>query len=82
MEIIMDNTNIDRRKASPSQLSLLNKLTIPQQFASSSLTNFGYDLTYVRDSNTNPTAIFLCGSQVAVIDVEGDINTNPNIIIR
>jgi site-specific recombinase XerD len=47
-----------------------------------SLNNFGYDLAYIRDSNTNPMAILLCGSKVAVIDPDGDINTDTNITIR
>jgi hypothetical protein len=82
MDIIMDNTVLDRRHSSPSKSSLWNQLTIPQQFSSSSLNNFGYDLAYIRDSNTNPMAILLCGSKVAVIDPDGDINTDTNITIR
>lgn len=82
MDIIMDNTNSERRHSSPSKFSLWNQLTTPQQFASSSLNNFGYDLAYVRDSNTSPMAILLCDSKVAVINAEGDINTDPSITIR
>ncbi|PKG81376.1 hypothetical protein CXF85_18045 [Colwellia sp. 75C3] len=78
----MDNTNLDRRHSSPSKSALWNQLTIPQQFASASLNNFGYDLAYIRDSNINPMAILLCDSKVAVIDADGDINTDPSITIR
>ena len=78
----MDNTDLERRHSSPSKSSLWNQLTIPQQFASGSLNTFGYDLTYVRDNNTNPMAILLCDTKIAVVNVDGDINTTPNITLR
>lgn len=78
----MDNTTLERRHSSPSKSTLWNQLTVPQQFSSGSLTNFGYDLAYIRDQNTSPMAILLCDSKVAVIDEDGDINTAPNISIR
>lgn len=82
MDIIMDNTNLERRHSSPSKSTLWNQLTIPQQFASGSLITYGFNLAYIRDSHTNPLAILLCDSKIAVIDVDGDINTAPNILIR
>ncbi|WP_156115757.1 hypothetical protein [Colwellia psychrerythraea] len=78
----MDNTNLERRHSSPCKSALLNQLTIPQQFASGILNTFGYNLAYIRDGHTNPLAILLCDSKVAVIDVDGDINTESNILIR
>jgi len=78
----MDNTQLERRHSSPSKSTLWNQLTTPQQFASSSLNNFGYDLAYIRDCHLSPMAILLCDNKVAVINADGDINTNPNITIR
>jgi hypothetical protein len=62
--------------------TLWNKLTLAQKFAASSLTQFGYDLTYIRNSNTRGLAILLCNDNAATITSEGEINTSPNIVIR
>lgn len=62
--------------------TLWNKLSLAQKFAASSLTQFGYDLTYIRNSNVGSLAILLCNGNAATISCEGDINTSPNIIIR
>lgn len=58
------------------------RLSLAQKFAASSLTQFGYDLTYIRDSNSGSLAILLCNNIAATISIEGEIDTSPNIIIR
>ncbi len=62
--------------------TLWNKLSLAQKFAASSLTQFGYDLTYIRNSNTGNLAILLCNGNAATISSEGEINTSPDIVIR
>lgn len=62
--------------------TLWDKLSLAQKFAASSLTQFGYDLTYIRNSNTGSLAILLCNGNAATISIEGEIDTSPNIIIR
>ena len=62
--------------------TLWNKLSLAQKFAASSLTQFGYDLTYIRNSNVGSLAILLCNDNAATISSEGEINTSPDIIIR
>jgi len=62
--------------------TLWNKLSLAQKFAASSLTQFGYDLTYIRNSNTGSLAILLCNDNAATISTEGEIDTSPNIVIR
>jgi len=62
--------------------SLWNKLSLAQKFAASSLTQFGYDLTYIRNSNVGNLAILLCNDNAATISIEGEIDTSPNIVIR
>ncbi len=62
--------------------SLWNKLSLAQKFATSSLTQFGYDLTYIRNSNIGNLAILLCNGNAATISTEGEIDTSPNIVIR
>jgi len=62
--------------------TLWNKLSLAQKFAASSLTQFGYDLTYIRNSNAGSLAILLCNESAATISSEGEINTSPDIVIR
>ncbi len=62
--------------------TLWNKLSLAQKFAASSLTQFGYDLTYIRNSNVGCMAILLCNDNAATISSEGEINTSPDIVIR
>lgn len=62
--------------------TLWNKLSLAQKFAASSLTQFGYDLTYIRNSNVGSLAILLCNDNAATISSEGEINTSPGIVIR
>jgi hypothetical protein len=62
--------------------TMWNKLSLAQKFAASSLTQFGYDLTYIRNSSVGNLAILLCNDNAATISSEGEIDTSPNIIIR
>jgi hypothetical protein len=62
--------------------TLWDKLSLAQKFAASSLTQFGYDLIYIRNSSTGNLAILLCNGNAATISTEGEIDTSPNITIR
>ena len=65
-----------------SKNSLWDNLSLAQKFAASSLTQFGYDLTYIRNSRSGSLAILLCNGNPATISSEGEINTSPDITIR
>jgi len=69
----------NRRINTPSTSLLWNKLTVSQKFSTSSLVGFGYDLKFIRDENI---AVLTCDDNVATIDLDGCINTSPNIAIR
>lgn len=74
---------LERRVHNNAETSTLwVRLSLAQKFAASSLTQFGYDLTYIRDSNSGSLAILLCKNIAATISIEGEIDTSPNIIIR
>jgi hypothetical protein len=76
-------TLLERRaQNSVESSSLWNKLSLAQKFAASSLTQFGYDLTYIRSSRVGNLAILLCNDNAATISTEGEIDTSPNIVIR
>ena len=73
---------LERRQYSPEQSSLWDKLSLAQKFATSSLTQFGYDLTFIRSSKSGNIAVLLCDNNAARISNDGEIDTSPNITIR
>lgn len=73
---------LERRQQSVVVATLWEKLSLEQKFAASSLTQFGYDLTYIRNSNKGNLAILLCNGLAATISSEGEIDTSPEIVIR
>lgn len=73
---------LERRYYSPDQSTLWDKLSLAQKFAASSLTQFGYDLAFIRNSSNGCMAILLCNGNSATISVEGEIDTSPGITIR
>lgn len=73
---------LERRQYTAEHSNLWDKLSLAQKFASSSLTQFGYDLAFIRGSKSGNMAILLCDSNAATISDDGEINTSPNITIR
>jgi len=73
---------LERRQQSVAVETLWGKLSLAQKFAASSLAQFGYDLTFIRNSNAGNLAILLCNGNPATISSEGEIDTSPDIIIR
>jgi hypothetical protein len=73
---------LERRQYTPQQSSLWDKLSLAQKFATSSLTQFGYDLAFIRSSKSGSLAVLLCDSNAATITDDGEINTSPGLTIR
>ncbi len=73
---------LERRYYSPEQTALWDKLSLAQKFAASSLTQFGYDLAFIRSSSNGNVAILLCDGNSATISSDGEIDTAPSITIR
>lgn len=73
---------LERRVVSPDQTTLWDKLSLAQKFAASSLTQFGYDIAYIRHNCEGSIAILKCDRNTATITDEGDINTSPAITLR
>lgn len=83
MEALLEREMLlERRYYTPEQESLWDKLSLAQKFAASSMTQFGYDLSFIRNSNNGSIAILQCGSKAATINDEGEVNSTPNIVIR
>jgi len=73
---------LERRQSFPQHSTLWERLSLAQKFAASSLTQFGYDLAFIRNSNAGSLAILMCNGNAATISTEGEIDTAPDIIIR
>lgn len=73
---------LERRNYTPEQSSLWDKLTLAQKFAASSLSQFGYELAFIRSGQIGNVAIMLCDGNAATIVDDGEIDTSPNIYIR
>ncbi|WP_426359075.1 hypothetical protein ACPUVO_02195 [Pseudocolwellia sp. HL-MZ19] len=73
---------MERRVSAEEQSSLWDKLSLAQKFAASSLTQFGYDLAYIREQQGGSTAVLLCDNNAATISSDGEINTAPSIQLR
>lgn len=73
---------LERRQASVEEESLWDKLSLAQKFAASSLTQFGYDLAFIRSSSNGNVAVLLCENNAATIADDGEIDTAPGIDIR
>jgi len=83
MQAVMEREALlERRVNVEEQSTLWDKLSLAQKFAASSLTQFGYDLAYVREQQGGSTAILLCDNNTATISSDGEINTAPSIQLR
>lgn len=72
----------ERRHSTPHTNVLYSQLNAAQQAAVSSLSHFGYELTFIRCHESGDIAILQQGEQVATVDDEGNIDPDPNIKIR
>ena len=83
MQAIMEREALlERRVSVEDQSNLWDKLSLAQKFAASSLTQFGYDLAYIREQQDGSTAVLLCDNNAATISSGGEINTAPAIKMR
>ncbi|QBG36079.1 hypothetical protein [Litorilituus sediminis] len=82
MQAISEAVAIERRQEVSEQRDVWEDLTLAQKFAASSLTQFGYELAFVRDCHGNSLAVLLCNNNIATISKAGEINTAPNIKLR
>lgn len=73
---------IERRLTPDTYHDLWSSLTLAQKFAASSLTKYGYELSFIRCSNVGNIAFMMVDDNVATIEMDGDINTTPDVIIR
>ena len=57
-------------------------LNLAQKFSVAELQRFGYDLLFVRHIANGSMAVLAAGSKVAAIDIEGQIDIEPKVVLR
>ncbi len=53
-----------------------------QKFSVAELQRFGYELAFVRRSINFSLAVLTAGDRIAAVDQDGQIDTEPKVIIR
>jgi hypothetical protein len=80
---MLNQESVERRKDTLKNNDVLwEDLTLAQKFAASSLTQFGYELSFIRDHYCTHVAILICNENIATISKAGEINTHPTVKIR
>ncbi|SET21519.1 hypothetical protein [Thalassotalea agarivorans] len=72
----------ERRQLQADKALLWSKLSLAQKFAASNLTQFGYDLAFIRSSGAGAMAVLMCNEAPATIANDGEIDTSPDINLR
>ena len=72
----------ERRLKLAKQVKCYDKLSLAQKFSVSKLSQFGYDLLYVRKESYGLIAILKSRSAFVTVCHLGEINTTPNILMR
>lgn len=70
------------RRQSTHTSNLWNNLSLTQKFAASTLTQSGFEIAFIRNSQAGNLAVFSCENNTVTVSSEGEINTSPNISIR
>lgn len=73
---------IERRHTSLQESDCWDRLTLSQRFSANCLAKYGYQLAFVRTSESGSLAILTNHNQSTTISDDGNINTTPNIKIR
>ncbi len=79
---VCSSYNVERRKGVLPLQQLWTRLTLSQQFSASSLNQYGFDLAFIRNTESGPLAVLFCENSAATIDNHGEIDTSPEIYIR
>jgi hypothetical protein len=72
----------ERREVTKDINYFWNTLNMAQKFSVAELQRFGYELAFVRRSSTFSLAVLKAGDRIAAVDQDGQIDTEPKVIIR
>ncbi|MER2491672.1 hypothetical protein [Catenovulum sediminis] len=57
-------------------------LSLAQKFSANSLFQYGYQLAFIRDTEEGKLAVLLREDDIVTLSEEGDIDSEPSIILR
>lgn len=73
----------ERRRIALNQSEWWERLSMDQKFGVYQLQKFGYDLAFIRNNDeVGPIAVVRRGRDFATVDKDGDVDLNPDIVIR
>lgn len=72
----------ERRQMDKDMQYFWEDLNLAQKFSVAELQRFGYDLLFVRHMAEGNLAVLTAGGKIAAIDIEGQIDTEPNVVLR
>ncbi|WP_333606991.1 hypothetical protein [Arsukibacterium sp.] len=74
--------NYERRQTDKDMHYFWEELNLAQKFSVAELQRYGYKLLFVRQQDNIRMAVMLAGDKLAAIDDEGQIDTEPSVILR
>lgn len=74
--------NNERRQMDKDIHFFWDDLNLAQKFSVAELQRFGYDLLFVRHQTNGSMAVLSAGAKLAAIDMDGQINTEPEVMLR
>lgn len=74
--------NYERRQTDRDMHYFWEELNLAQKFSVAELQRYGYELLFVRQQDNIRMAVMLAGGKLAAIDDEGQIDTEPSVILR
>jgi len=72
----------ERRQMDKDVHIFWDDLNLAQKFSVAELQRYGYDLLFVRHIADCSVAVLASGNKMAAIDMEGQIDVEPNIVLR
>lgn len=72
----------ERRHSDPNRQALMYRLSTSQKHSVNGLNQYGYQLAFLRNDNSENLAVLICGDNMATVNEQGDIDTSPGISIR
>jgi hypothetical protein len=74
--------DFERRRIALNQSEWWERLSMDQKFGVYQLQKFGYDLAFIRNDPKGAVAVVRRGAEFAAVNSEGDVDLNPDIVIR
>lgn len=72
----------ERRQTDKDMHYFWEELNLAQKFSVAELQRFGYELWFVRQYDEQKLAVLIAGNKMAAIDNDGQIDTEPTVILR